>query len=174
MRGTEKLNNMLDELNELGVKYANYKITNLKKAPFRDPESDEELKASKKITNETNKFMALFTFIMLVFLVLTIITSKNVLGITIMSILFIIPLILLIKGYFGKTQVFTGTAVYKQKRAYGNVEKRRYTYHISVIPDNGEKVIYTSIQVSRENYEQITEGTHVMVVNKENRACVIK
>jgi len=172
MRGINKVENMFNLLEMLSEKYSGYKVVPTSSIVYHDPETPEQEEKAKRISK---KVLGLYYLVSIAFLasaISSIIMDAPIWVIILLLIITTIFVISTLKTQFKKLQVMTGKAVYKNKERKSN-NTGKYVYFISVIPDSGEKVIYRRIQVSENDYEQIKEGTPVMVVNKGTRVCVL-
>lgn len=183
MSGINRVKNMFDVLQKGAVKYADYRVQPLSEAEYHDPENVEQAEKAEKIEKMNNKKIPIVLMCTLLFcaiFIYIILTTTDWTGDVIMIAftLFIACALLIgfsikmIKDKPKKVQVITGKAIYKDVRSHGR--NRGYSYLVSIIPDSGEKVIYRGIPISREDYERVTEGTPIMVVNKGPFACIIK
>lgn len=183
MSGINRVKNMFDVLQKGAVKYADYKVQPLSEAEYHDPENVEQVEKAEKIEKMNNKKIPIILMCTLLFSAISIYIiwttaewTKEIIMIAltmfIATALLIRFSIKMIKDKPKKVQVITGKAIYKDTRSHSR--NRGYSYLVSIIPDSGEKVIYRKIPISREDYERVTEGTHIMVVNKGPFACIIK
>lgn len=172
MSRIDKLNNMFEVLNNLAEKYPEYKTGDVNKIVFHDPENEEQAQKAKKIASSVQRFLYLALIIFVATAVLMIL-AKTPIWATVLDIAICIVIgIIAIKSQIQKVQIITVKAIYKNRERMRN-SNNSYMYFISVIPDNGEKVIYQRIQISEEDYQKVTEGTPVMIVNKGLKACVL-
>lgn len=160
-RGFENINEQMADMREALEKYPDYKPggTNI---VYHEPENDKQLEIAKKVQRSSLGFMVIFTLAFAAFFVLTI-TSKELSAILLMGGLTCVPLIFLIPQIKQKPMVMTGAAVYKMWRGEINHKNRR-TYYVSVATETPEKLIYTSIQIPKADYEKLMIGTPVIVV----------
>ena len=173
--GMQKIEDKFNILNELSSKYSDYQSLPASKIVYQDANNAEDEAKARKITRSYNIFLTIFVLVFAITTVITFVVDTGILVKILMITITIIVAYVLIKSTFTKPKVAYGMAIYKDTHlvSSGSFRNRRYIYYITFIPDNGEKVLYTNIQVSSKDYEQIQEGTRVMVVNKGPKACIL-
>ena len=138
---------MFGQLEELGAKYSDYKWANNSQMVFHDPETEDQKQKANKIARQTQSILWLVLclfffrkhkqvhytlrhyFLCVVFLVLTIAFADSTSGTVIMLLLSGIAGAIAVTNQIKKVQVFTGKAVYKEKKRTNNSSTRRtYTY----------------------------------------------
>ncbi|MBR2704436.1 MAG: hypothetical protein IKE91_03105 [Clostridia bacterium] len=166
-----------DELETLSEKYSDYQSCPVSEIVYQDARSPEDEKKARKIAIQFNLFIGLFFVVFGTITVLTFITDTTILVKALLTVITGIIGYVFLKSIFEKPKVTYGRAVYKYRRLVGHVGSRRsakrYVYIITFIPDNGEKKIYTGVQASQKDYEQIQEGTPIIIVNKGPKACIL-
>ena len=175
MEGLEKVKSKLNEMSELREQYADYKLAHISSAQFYDPETEEQKTKANKVVKSVLAVYYMISVVFIASFIGAIFLSTQIIVTVLIGLIMVFVVALTLGAQFKKVQIFKGKAVYKQARLVRVTSKRRrnYTYVISVIPDSGEKVIYREIQVSKNDFDQIEEGTPVMVINSVNRACVL-
>ena len=172
MSRINRVSNMFDVLEKLSAKYPDYKPVASTQIVYHDPETPEQEEKAKKIAKGSLGLYYIASIAFVITFIASIFAATEIWVVFLLFVLCVLIVGLTIKNRFQKVQVITGKAVYKDRDTVDG-SMHRYTYHISVIPDGGEKVIYTKIQVSEQDYQQITEGTPVMIVNKGPKACIL-
>ena len=160
----------IEKMQELAVKYYDYRSGKATEIVYHDPETKEQEEKARAIQKKTSRLIYIVTACFLLMLVLTIATEKELWKILLMAAVTAVPSIFAVRAATRKLQVMTGKAVYKQAKVQ-DIATQRKLYYVSVIPDSGEKVIYTLIQISKEDYEKVEEGTPVLVVDQY--ACIL-
>lgn len=173
--GMQKVEDKFNNLRELSAKYSDYQRLPASKIVYQDANNAEDEAKAKQITKSYNIFLAVFAFVFAITTVLTFVVDTSILVKILLIVITTCVISILVKSVSTKPKVAYGIAIYKDKHlaSSGSYRNRRYIYYITFIPDNGEKVLYTNIQVSSKDYEQIQEGTRVMVVNKGPKACIL-
>lgn len=173
----QAINDHFDELEELSAKYSEYQGLPVSQIQYQDARNDEDKKKARKVGLHYDILMTVF---FVVFAIVTVLTFIGDTGILLKLLLVAITGLigfLLFKSLLVKPKVAYGKAIYKQRRLVGHVGSRRsakrYVYLVTFIPDGDEKVLYKGVQVSRKDFEQIQEGTPIMVVNKGHQACIL-
>ena len=159
----ENINQQMSDIKEALEKYPDYKSggTNI---VYHEPENEKQLETAKKVMRRNLGFMVIFTLAFVAFFVLTIATGKELSAILLMGGLTCIPFIFLIPQLKQKPMVMTGVAVHKMWRGKRN-QKGSRVYYVSVATEIPEKLIYTSIQIPKSDYNKVMIGTPVIVVN---------
>ena len=165
-----------DELQRLSEKYSDYQKLPNTQIEYQDIENPEHLKKARKIAWSYNIIICVAT---LAFGLTTVGCFFADTGLLLKALLIGITAILLVvmcKNVFTKPKVAYGIAIYKDRTLHGHTSTvnraTRYYYYITFVPD-GKKVLYTRVNISMKEYEQIQEGTRVMVVNKGPKACIL-
>ena len=127
---------------------------------------------AKKVANELNFFLSGFSIVMIVVFIISLFNAVENYVKVLTCVMMIIVLGITLKSMSKKLQVFTGIAVYKQI-IRSDIHSKKVYCTISIIPENGEKVIYRDINISKKEYNRVAEGTRVMVVNKGNKAIIL-
>lgn len=161
----------LEYMQELAAKYSDYTSGDSTKIPYHDPETKEQQEKAEKVRNADLRLMVIVSAAFILTLILMIVSGSGIGWILFIAAVTAFPVVMAVKTKTQKVQVITGRAVYKQKERRGS-NHRMFDYYISFIPDGDEKIIYSRIQISKEDYEQVTEGTPVLVV-KEQHACLL-
>ena len=173
--GMQKIEDKFNNLKELSAKYSEYQSLPASKIVYQDANNAEDEAKAKQITRSYNIFLAVFILVFAATTVFSFVADTSILLKILLIAITICVAYIFIKSACTKPKVAYGTAIYKDTHiaSSGSYRNRRYIYYITFIPDNGEKVLYTNIQVSSKDYEQIQEGTRVMVVNKGPKACIL-
>lgn len=173
--GMQKIEDKFNNLKELSAKYSDYQSLPASKIVYQDANNAEDEAKAKQITRSYNIFLAVFVLVFALTTVLAFAVDTSILVKLLLIVITACVTCILVKSVSTKPKVIYGIAIYKDKHivSSGSYRRRRYIYYITFIPDNGEKVLYTNIQVSSKDYEQIQEGTRVMVVNKGPKACIL-
>ena len=173
----QAVDNMFEELETLSAKYSDYQGLPASKIEYGEARNQDDYQRAKKISKNYDIFIIIFFVIFAATTVGSFFTDAGFLVRALLIACTGIVGYVLAKTLFKETKVAYGKAIYKQKRLAGHIGTRRsargYIYLITFIPDNGEKKLYTGVQISKREYEQIEEGTPVMVVNKGPRACIL-
>lgn len=174
--GFQKINDKFETLEQLQEKYKEYQRLPSSKIQYQDIEDPEHLKKAKNIAS---KYNLLITIIALAFGLTTIgcfFTDTSILIKLLLCVITVTIVVVMCKTVFVKPKVAYGIAIYKDRTYYGDSARfnrpTRYYYYITFVPD-GEKTLFTRIKISMEDYNQIQEGTRVMVVNKGPMACIL-
>lgn len=171
--GMKRLEDKFNTLNELSAKYSDYQSLSASKIEYGNANNTEDEIKAKKITRKYNLFLTIFIVAFAITTVLTVMSDTDIIVKILVATVMVVAVCLLIKSVFTKTKVAYGIAIYKDIHMTRSGASRRYTYYITFVPDNGEKVLYKNIQISSKDYKQIQEGTKVMVVNKGPKACIL-
>lgn len=172
----QAVDNMFEELETLSAKYSDYQGLQASQIEYEDARNQDDYQRAKKISKNYDIFIIIFFVIFAATTVGSFFTDAGFLVRALLIVCTGVVGYVLAKSLFKETKVAYGKAIYKQKRLArhsGTRSARGYIYLITFIPDNGEKKLYTGVQISKREYEQIEEGTPVMVVNKGPRACIL-
>lgn len=172
MSRMERGMNLLNQMQERAVRYYDYKPYTVNDIPYRDPVSEEEKSKAKKIINKKKRMFVWASIAMIAVWIVSLFCAEGLLIKALMLVMVVVVVGIGIKISSGKVQVFTGIAVHKQIR-HQNIGSKKVRCIVSVIPESGEKIIYTDVNISKKDYDQVTEGTRVMVVSKVNQAIVL-
>lgn len=173
MSRMERGMNLLNQMQERAVRYYDYKPYTVNDIPYRDPVSEEEKSKAKKIINKKKRMFVWASIAMIAVWIVSLFCAEGLLIKALMLVMVVVVVGIGIKISSGKVQVFTGIAVHKQIR-HQNIGSKKVRCIVSVIPESGEKIIYTDVNISKKDYDQVTEGTRVMVVSKVNQAIVLQ
>ena len=172
----QKVTDKFDQLHELSERYSDYQRLPNSKIVYRDIENPEHLKKAKKITSKYNLFIIVIALVFGLTTVASFFSDTDLFIKLLLCAITVFLVALVCKSMFSKPKIAYGIAIYKDRTFYGGSARlgrpERYMYYITFVPD-GEKVLYTRIKVSMEDYNQIQEGTRVMVVNKGPKACIL-
>lgn len=168
----DKVNNFFEQIEELSIKYKDYTPYLANSIPYRDPSTPEEISKAKKVANCMILSLGFSSIVFIATFVGSLFCTDKLLVKLLLLVVAIFLTGLTLKFMFGKLQVFTGIVVYKQSRGRRRKSEGVH-YKISVIPENGEKVIYREIMISSREYRRVTEGTRVLVVNKGHKATIL-
>ncbi len=165
MKWEEKLNNLNNLLNlpELAKKYADYEAKHCSKIVYREPMNQQEIDLAKKTKASILTVMWFVSVILSLVFIWGLFSPKSMNVLIIGAICFNAPLIITLIITLQKPKVILATVVYK------DVEKKRSTertpnYAISVIPESGEKIVYTDITASYHDAQSMEEGTRVLII----------
>lgn len=172
MNRINKIQNLFDQIQEQSVKYNDYVPCSIENIPYRDPSTEEETLKAKKIANKLMLKLSLFSIALIASWVLSLYGTDRFLVKFLLFLMIIISLGITLKEMSKKLQVFTGIVVYKQIRVKDK-KSRSVQCTVSIVPENGEKVIYRGINISKKEYIRVTEGTRVLVVNKGVQATLL-
>ena len=144
---------------ELPLEYAEYLNTRPKEIVFHDPENEQQAKLAAKVKLKTGLFLGGCSAVLLFLFVYVIVSKNTLLVISLMGLITFLFSAVFIQLLTKKTQVAIGRAVIKIK------QRKSYSYFVSVAVDEPEKAIHANIPVSKSDYEKISEGTSIMIVN---------
>lgn len=156
------------DLQEAGARYSNYPGGEFKDIPFYEPDTEELSKRAEKMKNNTLKKMYLAAGIFLLFLIMGIAANNSIKGIIIMSVMTALLIILCIYMKSKKPKIAVGTAVFKYDE--GKVGTRQKHYYVSVLV---EGVIYKRIPIRKKDYDNVEEGTQILIEKVSGRSCVL-
>lgn len=172
MSRIDKVNNFFDQIEELSNKYKDYTPYLTNSIPYHDPSTQEEISKAKKVANRMTLSLGFYSMVFSATFVSSLFCTDKLWVKLLLLVLAIYLVGLTLKWKFGRLQVFTGRVVYKQTVGYRRKSEGVH-YKISVIPENGEKVIYRGVLISSREYKMVTEGTRVLVVNKGHKATIL-
>lgn len=173
MSGFEELQAQINEMQQLQIKYEKmgYVLGNESQIKYQDPENDEQRSKARKSYGKNAAITGIVTVLFLAVFIAMIVTHSKIGPTILVGLICGLLIYLFVKDLPKKhVQIMKATAIYKYQRMShsGSSSHRTYTYFISVIPQDGEKLIFRDIQVSSEDYYKIEEGTPVMVVKGGN------
>ena len=149
---------------ELPLEYAEYLNTKPKEIVFHDPENEQQAKLAAKVKLKTALFLGGCSAVLLFLFVYVIVSKNTLLVISLMGLITFLFSAVFIQLLTKKTQVAIGRAVIKIKQRRTG-KRKSYSYFVSVAVDEPEKAIHANIPVSKSDYEKISEGTSIMIVN---------
>lgn len=157
----KELQKQFNNLTETSKKYANMGYEKTTHIIFREPADEIEESFVKKVNIKNFILLMIITAVFLVTFILSFVTGAKIIVKVISGI------IILISGYFTYKAISTkelmiGKAVYKERKRSTSGKSRSYTYFVSVA-DEENKLIYTRIQISKNDYELIEEGTPILI-----------
>ena len=159
--GLQELQKQFNNLTEISKKYANLGYEKSEHINYRNPENEIEESFVKKANINTFIFLMIITAIFLVTFIVSFITDAKI------SIKILLGGIVLICGFFTYKSISTkelmiGKAIYKERKRDTSGKRRSYMYFVTII-DEKNKLIYSRIQISKNDYELIEEGTPILV-----------
>lgn len=167
------IGDMFKELQDLQAKYSDYTPINSSAIPYHDPETPEQAARAKQVKNGSTMWFLLFSVAFIVTLILAIVSHAETWAIVLLSVICLGIVACTIKVMVGRPMVVTGTVIYKHLDGTPN-QPGTYQFYVSVIPDGAGKVIARNIKISRQDFDQVVEGTRVMVVKGGNGfACLL-
>ena len=168
--GLEKLQKKFNDLTEISKKYSNMGYEKSSHINFRNPENEDEESFVKKVNFKHFLFLLLFTLIFLVCFVCLFLTKNNVMPKVLIGIVLVGCGYFLVKSLTTK-ELFIGKVIYKERKRSTNKKRRSYMYFVTII-DEENKLVHSQIQVSKNDYELIEEGTKILVSKGSNRGYI--
>lgn len=165
------------KMEELMQKYLSegYRLGSNSEMVYQDPENSIIAKEASRASRKPMIISIIVLIAMAATFAAMIVTGSDIKWTIFMGVVVVAIAIFVFKDIPGKSpKVMKATAIFKNKRFSGSLQdsaRRTYTYFVTVIPESGEKIIFRDLQVSREDYEQIQEGTPILVV-KGGFACI--
>ncbi|MBO5530567.1 MAG: hypothetical protein J5970_04140 [Bacilli bacterium] len=159
----KELQKKINEITEISKKYASMGYKKSDQINFRNPKDEIEEAFVKKANIKHFAFMFFITFIFLLCFIFTFIVDAKVIIKILLGIMTLVGAFFSIKTITTK-ELMIGKAIYKEKKRSnsGNGKRRTYMYFVTVI-DEENKLIHSRIQVSKIEYEIISEGTNILI-----------
>ena len=174
--GFQKINEKFETWEQLQEKYSDYQRLPNTAIKYQDIENPEHLKIAKKVAFKYNLFIIIVAVAFVLTTVASFLTDTSLILKILLTAITALIVVVMCKTVFAKPKVAYGIAIYKDRTLHGHTSTvnraTRYYYFITFVPD-GEKVLHTRVNISMNEYEQIQEGTRVMVINKGPKACII-
>lgn len=166
----EKLQKKFKDLNDLSKKYNNLGYKKSSKINFYKPKNDIERLRIREINNKLILPLFILSVILFILFILSLFIRAKIYGIVIMSILTLICIYVTLKVKLND-ELMIGKAAFKERIRDPKHSKKIYNYYVSVV-DEDNKLIYTRILVSKEDFDSIEEGTFILISKATNRGYI--
>ena len=157
----KELQKQFNNLTETSKKYVSMGYEKSEHINYRNPKDELEESFVKKANIKHFAFIFFITIVFLVCFVVSIITDSKIIAKVLLG------LITLGCGYFAFKSLTTkeliiGKAIYKERKRDTSGKRRSYMYFVTII-DEENKLIHSRIQVSKNDFDLIKEGTPILV-----------
>lgn len=169
----EKGSNFIEELKDIAARYPGYKAVIPSQVKYHDIENEMQERIAKKTGNSKIIPTAIGTVAFGATALFALLVGQTAIGIVCAGIALLL-VYFLISTMTSKPKVALGKAVWK-KSEYTNFKNPRATmYFVYVALDGPEKIICQHIQTSKEDYDNIVEGTPIVIVKNGSlyHACI--
>ena len=167
----DRITDFFDELRELGEEYEGYKCVPIQSIQFNEPENDYQRALAKRLARSGNFVLITVLVAFVATLAYAIYAQSNFIVIGMFASLCILIGIIVFKQFSRRVMVSTGIAIMKQRHKKSG--HHSYYYTMTFVPDGDQKVLATRIRINRNDYDRISKGTRVMVVNRGYNGYVI-
>lgn len=175
MDGFEKVSKFMENMQDTAVRYADYQRVSPAQIEYHEVKNDDQLTLVKK-AGSSNALVILV--VLLAFAatgIFSIVTGSIPVGVLLLAFVGLLTYFYL-PAVTGKPMVKEGKAIWKQARRTGPKRRKgsNHTYFVTIIFESPEKTLCQLVQTNKRDYEEIVEGTPMLLIKKGNMfyACV--
>lgn len=159
--GLQELQKQFNNLTEISKKYASKGYKKSEIINYRSPKDEIEESFVRKANIKHFAFIFFVALIFLICFLVSIITSVKIYIIILLGLTTVICSYFAIKSLTTK-ELMIGKAIYKERKRNTSGKTRSYMYYVTIV-DEKNKLIHSRIQISKNDYELIEEGTPILV-----------
>lgn len=161
----EDLKNKVEDTKQKIERFSDYKITTVSRLPFEEPNSEAEEALCKKAKRSNIIGMSVFLAIAIVFMVAAIVLKFDRTGMLIAGFFIVIAIVCLITTILSKPKVcrckVATTTTMITTNSKGKTQRK---YTASVYMDEPKKIIAHGANISRRQYDRISDDDEVIIV----------
>lgn len=177
MDGFEKVSEFMRNMQDTAARYADYRRVSPAEVEYHEIENDEQLMLVRKAGSSNSLVIVVVLLAFAATGIFSIFTGSIPVGVLLLAFVGLL-MYLYLPAVTGKPMVKEGKAIWKQTRKTGTKRRNGYshTYFVTIIFESPEKTLCQLVQTNKSDYEEIVEGTPMLLIKKGNMfySCVDK